>query len=287
MLYVAADTLHRFCKKEHDWGWKKFMELSKVLDGFTVADTLVIKAQVQVIIDKPSRPFRCLDPQYRRELVRVYLSNVESICRRLCEEKRLRLSWMRAEAPSLRDFWARLPADKQRKLLTEKAEVVLKGLLKTFFNEKEVTSTLVMDALYAGCRQVEEATRQWAAAVSAATACARTCAAGHFLKSGQRAASQRPGHFSPFPVPCLPMHAHSSLRLLPLRCLPPCQGGVASESPIVMLMQDTQHVQLNGDLMDVADKACREYIPPLKDDKVRWQRWRGWQLPRPGCPCRG
>jgi hypothetical protein len=45
----ATDTLHRFCKKEHDWGWKKFMELSKVLDGFTVADTLVIKAQVQVI----------------------------------------------------------------------------------------------------------------------------------------------------------------------------------------------------------------------------------------------
>lgn len=25
-----SDTLHRFCKKEHDWGWKKFMELSKV-----------------------------------------------------------------------------------------------------------------------------------------------------------------------------------------------------------------------------------------------------------------
>jgi len=44
-----SDTLHRFCKKEHDWGWKKFMELSKILDGFTVANTLVIKAQVQVI----------------------------------------------------------------------------------------------------------------------------------------------------------------------------------------------------------------------------------------------
>ena len=49
MLVLPADTLHRFCKKEHDWGWKKFMELSKVLEGFTVADTLVIKAQVQVI----------------------------------------------------------------------------------------------------------------------------------------------------------------------------------------------------------------------------------------------
>ena len=49
VAHCVADTLHRFCKKEHDWGWKKFMELSKVLEGFTVANTLVIKAQVQVI----------------------------------------------------------------------------------------------------------------------------------------------------------------------------------------------------------------------------------------------
>lgn len=49
LLRKFADTLHRFWKKEHDWGWKKFMELSKVYDGFVVADTLVIKAQVQVI----------------------------------------------------------------------------------------------------------------------------------------------------------------------------------------------------------------------------------------------
>lgn len=53
-LTVPADTLHRFCKKEHDWGWKKFMELSKILEGFTVQDTLVIKAQVQVIRYHPA-----------------------------------------------------------------------------------------------------------------------------------------------------------------------------------------------------------------------------------------
>jgi len=35
----------------------------------------------------------------------------------------------------------------------------LQGLVKHFFNEKEVTSTLVMDALYAGCRCLEEAAR--------------------------------------------------------------------------------------------------------------------------------
>lgn len=34
------------------------------------------------------------------------------------------------------------------------------GVVKRFFNEKEVTSTLVMDALFSGCKQLEEASRQ-------------------------------------------------------------------------------------------------------------------------------
>eukprot|EP00878_Enallax_costatus_P025635 GHUV01027445.1.p1 GENE.GHUV01027445.1~~GHUV01027445.1.p1 ORF type:complete len:326 (+),score=70.47 GHUV01027445.1:292-1269(+) len=151
-----SDTLHRFCKKEHDWGWKKFMELSKVLDGFTVADTLVIKAQVQVILDRPNRPFRCLDSQYRRELVRVYLTNVESICRRFCEEKRQRLSWLRDESGCFRSWWLGLHPERQKQLSREKGEAILKGIVKQFFNEKEVTSTLVMDALFCGCRQLEK-----------------------------------------------------------------------------------------------------------------------------------
>ena len=45
----VSDTLHRFWKKEHDWGWKKFIELSRVLDGFLIDDVLTIRAQVQVI----------------------------------------------------------------------------------------------------------------------------------------------------------------------------------------------------------------------------------------------
>ena len=35
------------------------MELSKVLEGFTVANTLVIKAQVQVIRSATQRPALC------------------------------------------------------------------------------------------------------------------------------------------------------------------------------------------------------------------------------------
>lgn len=153
-----SDTLHRFCKKEHDWGWKKFMELSKVLDGFTVADTLVIKAQVQVIRENPHRPFRCLDCQYRRELVRVYMTNVEGICRRFVEEKREKIGKLMDDPlrwPSFRAFWTSLEENVRRRLSREKTEIILKAIVKAFFNEKEVTSTLVMDALYSGCKALD------------------------------------------------------------------------------------------------------------------------------------
>ena len=153
-----SDTLHRFCKKEHDWGWKKFMELSKVLDGFTVADTLVIKAQVQVIHEKPARPFRCLEPQYRRELVRVYLTNVEGICRRFLEERRDQLAKFQedeARWADMREFLGTSQGQAQALLASEKADVLLKGIVKRFFNEKEVTSTLVMDALCCGCQALD------------------------------------------------------------------------------------------------------------------------------------
>jgi hypothetical protein len=46
----------------------------------------------------------------------------------------------------------------QRHSLQEKASVILPKLVKRFFNEKEVTSSLVMDALFAGCRLLEAAT---------------------------------------------------------------------------------------------------------------------------------
>ncbi|GAX80158.1 hypothetical protein CEUSTIGMA_g7596.t1 [Chlamydomonas eustigma] len=202
-----SDTLHRFCKKEHDWGWKKFMELSKVLDGFTVADTLVIKAQVQVILDKPNLPFRCLDPQYRRELVRVYLTNVEGVCRRFCDDKKLRLSWVKEEVKKFKDFWVGLSSDQQRKLLAEKADGILKGLVKQFFNEKEVTSTLVMDALYSGCKQVEE---------------------------------------------------HSRLYM---------EGKSSDNLPLVLIKAERNAFALLGDLLELADRVSKDFIPMAKDDK--------------------
>ncbi|XP_021644812.2 TNF receptor-associated factor homolog 1a isoform X2 [Hevea brasiliensis] len=105
-----SDTLHRFWKKEHDWGWKKFMELSKVSDGFLdAADTLIIKAQVQVI----------------------------SFCA----------------------FWLGIDQNARRRMSRERTDVILKVVVKHFFIEKEVTSTLVMDSLYSGLKALEGQTK--------------------------------------------------------------------------------------------------------------------------------
>ncbi|KAG9143078.1 hypothetical protein Leryth_006332 [Lithospermum erythrorhizon] len=153
-----SDTLHRFWKKEHDWGWRKFMELSKVVDGFIDADTLVITSQVQVIREIADQPFRCLDCQYRRELIRVYFTNVEQICRRFVEERRAKLGKLiedKARWSSFSDFWLEMDPITKSRMSWEKTESILKVVVKHFFIEKEVTSTLVMDSLYSGLKALD------------------------------------------------------------------------------------------------------------------------------------
>ncbi|KEH42694.1 meprin and TRAF (MATH)-like domain protein [Medicago truncatula] len=164
-----SDTLHRFWKKEHDRGWKKFMELSKVNghDGFVdYSDNLIIKAQVQVIREKPDRPFRCLDCQYRRELVKVYLTNVEQICRRFVEERRSKLGKLiedKARWLSFSAFWSKIDQTSRRRISREKTDVILKVVVKHFFIMKDITSTLVMESLYSGLKALEGQTskKEW------------------------------------------------------------------------------------------------------------------------------
>ncbi|WVZ68625.1 hypothetical protein U9M48_017544 [Paspalum notatum var. saurae] len=174
-----SDTLHRFWKKEHDWGWKKFMELSKIQDGFLVDDVLEIIAQVQVISshqlitkqfitviscvfgywrEKADRPFRCLDRPYRRELIRVYMTNIEQICRRFVQERRrklIRLIDDETRWSSFRAFWFAIDPTTKHRMSREKSDIILKIVVKHFFAEKDVTSTLVMDALYTGLKAIE------------------------------------------------------------------------------------------------------------------------------------
>ncbi|KAL8210603.1 hypothetical protein R6Q57_005040 [Mikania cordata] len=157
-----SDTLHRFWKNEHDWGWKKFMKSSIVLDGFVDSDTLIIKAQVQVIREKADRPFQCLHYQYRRELICVYLPNVEQICRCFVEEKRGRLEKLIEDKfrwSSFCNFWSGINQKSRHQMSEEKSDVILSKILKQFFIEKVVTSTLVMDSLHSGLKALEHQTK--------------------------------------------------------------------------------------------------------------------------------
>ncbi|CAM0883395.1 unnamed protein product [Alopecurus aequalis] len=158
-----SDTLHKFWKKEHDWGWKKFMELSKIQDGFLVDDVLEIIAQVQVIREKVDRPFCCLDRPYRRELLRVYMANIEQIYRRFVEEHRSKLTKLTEDKlswSSFRAFWLAIDPSTRRRMSREKCAVILKIIVKHFFVEKEVTSTLVMDSLHTGLKALEHQCRR-------------------------------------------------------------------------------------------------------------------------------
>lgn len=149
-----SDTLHRFCKKEHDWGWKKFMELGKMEDGFVVSDTLVIKVQVQVIKDRMTAPFRTLDCHYRRELIRVYLSNIEGIVRKFIDKTKEKVRGL-LKGDNMVDFWESISQKEKLKLSSTPAAPLLKKFTKAFFNEKEVTSTLMMDAAFCAMKVMD------------------------------------------------------------------------------------------------------------------------------------
>jgi hypothetical protein len=60
---------------------------------------------------------------------------------------------------SFRTFWTAVEEGSRHRLAREKTDVILKAVVKRFFNEKEVTSTLVMDALYSGCKALDYRTK--------------------------------------------------------------------------------------------------------------------------------
>lgn len=111
--------------------------------------------------DTMERPFRCLDPLYRQELIRVYLSNVETICRRFIEQKQSEMAPFLNEMEKFKLLWDSLDSQTRKKIVMETEEAILKGIVKQFFNEKEVTTTLLMDALFCGCKQIDDMSRRW------------------------------------------------------------------------------------------------------------------------------
>ncbi|CAA0395423.1 unnamed protein product [Arabidopsis thaliana] len=159
-----ADTLHQFWKKEHDWGWKKFIELPILQDGFIDKfDSLAFKAQVQVIRECVNRPFRCLDGHYRKELLKGFLEKVEKMFMSFVEEKRSKLMKViddKKRWKSLCVFWLGMDHNARLEISSEKMDVILKLVVKHFFVKNEVTSTLLMDFLFYGLKSLEEKRRR-------------------------------------------------------------------------------------------------------------------------------
>lgn len=56
-------------------------------------------------------------------------------------------------------FWLGMDPNARRRMSRERTDVILKVVVKHFFIEKEVTSTLVMDSLYSGLKALEGQTK--------------------------------------------------------------------------------------------------------------------------------
>jgi hypothetical protein len=56
---------------------------------------------------------------------------------------------------SFSGFWLAMDPSVRRHMTREKTETILKVVVKQFFIEKEVTSTLVFDSLYSGLKALE------------------------------------------------------------------------------------------------------------------------------------
>lgn len=71
------------------------------------------------------------------------------------EKKKCFLTHAVCNGCSFCSFWLGIDQNARRRMSREKTDVILKVVVKHFFIEKEVTSTLVMDSLYSGLKALE------------------------------------------------------------------------------------------------------------------------------------
>ncbi|CAA7057368.1 unnamed protein product [Microthlaspi erraticum] len=154
-----ADLIFRFRKKETARGWNEFIELPKLHEGFIYdSDSLLIGVQIQVIRERVDRPWRCLDYEYRREVATVFKPDVDLPLFWFVEEYRrelIKITEDKLNWNSFGAFWLGLDQNSRRQLSRAKRDVILKEVVKIFFNEHKITSAFVMEFLYSGLKALE------------------------------------------------------------------------------------------------------------------------------------
>ena len=228
--------------------------------------------------------------------VRVYLTNVEGIARRFVDEKRDYLAGLVEAGRGFRAYWLALPGEEQQSLAVEQAGVVFKGVVKRFFNEKEVTSTLVMDALYCGAKTLEEAgrrylqvrARRWVGVgvgLGGRERCGgldeavgreeRSAGAGRVGRAGdhagqglylRRCPQQQQHDQHPAPPAIQPCHAQAWTTDLAGRGMA-LQAEDEEETAGVLIDAERNAFFFAGDVVSVLERAVADVIPPFATDK--------------------
>lgn len=151
------------------------------------------------------------------------------------------------------------------------------GIVKQFFNEKEVTSTLVMDALYSGCKQIEEHSRSFievrgaAGRRAASTTCKQhACTPRHDACAG-KAACMRHTDLVQDPYPLRPSYKGSLRRLY-------LSGRVGRPMPALQLhAQRAMHAHMHTHARTHAHacrlRSLRSQLPVMPLGARQWCLW--------------
>lgn len=146
--------------------------------------------------------------------------------------------------------------------------------MKQFFNEKEVTSTLVMDALYCGCRQLECLGRNKVRAGSVG-GCPWTLGGSLVVFRCPPLLLYLPLTLH-HPFPSLHHNKHSATTTKKQGSLP--EGASSSASPPCVVISGKSHLSFSFalDALEVVAQLSGDFIPALPNDKVGAHGVSGW-----------
>merc|ERR1712224_77968 len=151
-----SDAAHRFSSREYDWGWKNFLEFSELSEGFITNNSLVVELRLEILQDNSDPNFLMIDPSYKGELYLVYILALEQLFHHFLNASQNEIKTTRYDFMRYDFWWRNIHSGKKCHILLDRMFPVLTGLFKYFSHDNDVISTLIMDALCHGLKNLEE-----------------------------------------------------------------------------------------------------------------------------------
>lgn len=153
MKSIHCDGFHRFSRSELDWGWKDFMTLKELVDGFMHKHGLEFKIQVQLIREKPNPNSSYILRSYRRELFREMGFEIEETCFNFFKEQKSRIIdsvTNIADFSSFGAFYASLEKGTRQKLSQERTDLICTSLVENLMQGEDTNTAVLIEVLYLG-----------------------------------------------------------------------------------------------------------------------------------------